>query len=136
MFENLVSKLTSYRWLKEATSGRVKTLINRRALEASAHDQRHRKFVRDRASPHSALEGVFLEQPARLPKVILGVKSADGIETSSTRCRLTLDLAAIGDIGRFKSPRKLVSYFGLNHRVRQSGRGAAHRSRPMLVEAA
>jgi len=55
-------------------------------------------------------------------------------------------MAAIGDIGRFKSPRKLVSYFGLNPRVRQSGLGAAHHgriskagrshARAMLVEAA
>jgi len=30
-------------------------------------------------------------------------------------------MAAIGDITRFKSPEKLVSYFGLNPRVRQSG---------------
>jgi transposase len=30
-------------------------------------------------------------------------------------------LAAIGDISRFASPEKLVSYFGLNPRVRQSG---------------
>ena len=27
-------------------------------------------------------------------------------------------MAAIGDIGRFSSPQKLVSYFGLNPRVR------------------
>ena len=55
-------------------------------------------------------------------------------------------VAAIGDIGRFKSPQKLVSYFGLNPRVRQSGLGAAHHgriskigrshARAMLVEAA
>ena len=55
-------------------------------------------------------------------------------------------LAAIGDIGRFKSPGKLVSYFGLNPRVRQSGLGAAHHgriskvgrshARAMLVETA
>jgi transposase len=55
-------------------------------------------------------------------------------------------LAAIGDIGRFDSPGKLVSYFGLNPRVRQSGLGAAHygriskvgrsHARAMLVEAA
>jgi transposase len=53
---------------------------------------------------------------------------------------------AIGDIGRFKSPQKLVSYFGFNPRVRQSGLGAAHHgriskvgrshARAMLVEAA
>ena len=30
-------------------------------------------------------------------------------------------LAAIGDIGRFESPRKLVGYLGLDPRVRQSG---------------
>ncbi|WP_353646012.1 IS110 family transposase [Mesorhizobium sp. WSM2239] len=55
-------------------------------------------------------------------------------------------MAAIGDIGRFSSPQKLVSYFGLNPRVRQSGLGAAHHgriskvgrshARAMLVEAA
>jgi len=55
-------------------------------------------------------------------------------------------MAAIGDIGRFKSPQKLVSYFGLNPRVRQSGLGVAHHgriskvgrshARAMLVEAA
>ena len=55
-------------------------------------------------------------------------------------------LAAIGDIARFDSPGKLVSYFGLNPRVRRSGLGAAHHgriskvgrshARAMLVEAA
>ncbi|MDH0367850.1 IS110 family transposase [Brucella anthropi] len=55
-------------------------------------------------------------------------------------------MAAIGDIARFKSPQKLVSYVGLNPRVRQSGLGAAHHgriskvgrshARAMLVEAA
>jgi transposase len=55
-------------------------------------------------------------------------------------------MAAIGDIGRFKEPQKLVSYFGLNPRVRQSGLGLAQygrisktgrsHARAMLVEAA
>jgi len=55
-------------------------------------------------------------------------------------------MAAIGSIERFKSPQKLVSYFGLNPRVRQSGLGPAHHgriskagrrhARTMLVEAA
>lgn len=55
-------------------------------------------------------------------------------------------VAAIGDIHRFATPQKLVSYFGLNPRVRQSGLGAAHHgriskvgrshARAMLVEAA
>ena len=55
-------------------------------------------------------------------------------------------IAAIGDIGRFRSPQKLVSYFGLNPRVRQSGVHPAYHgriskigrshARAMLVEAA
>jgi transposase len=54
-------------------------------------------------------------------------------------------LAAIGDIGRFENPRKLVGYLGLDPRVRQSGPGpATHghiskqgsvRARHALVEA-
>ena len=53
--------------------------------------------------------------------------------------------AAIGDISRFTTPQKLVSYVGLNPRVRQSGTGVAHHgriskigrshARAMLVEA-
>jgi transposase len=55
-------------------------------------------------------------------------------------------LSAIGDITRFASSEKLVSYFGLNPSVRQSGSGLAHhgritkqgrsQARAMLVEAA
>lgn len=55
-------------------------------------------------------------------------------------------LAAIGDVSRFPSPRKLVAYFGLDPKVRQSGdrpaqhgriskQGRAH-ARAMMVEAA
>ena len=55
-------------------------------------------------------------------------------------------VAAIGDVRRFASPQKLVSYVGLNPRVRQSGLGLAQygriskqgraHDRAMLVEAA
>jgi transposase len=38
-------------------------------------------------------------------------------------------LAAIGDIGRFEGPRKLVGYLGLDPRVRQSGSGPATHGR-------
>ncbi len=38
-------------------------------------------------------------------------------------------LAAIGDVGRFESPRKLVGYLGLDPRVRQSGSGPATHGR-------
>jgi hypothetical protein len=55
-------------------------------------------------------------------------------------------VAAIGDVSRFGSPQKLVSYLGLNPSVRQSGSGPAYhgrvskqgpgRARGLLVEAA
>jgi transposase len=46
-------------------------------------------------------------------------------------------LAAIGDIGRFESPRKLVGYLGLDPRVRQSGPGpASHGHISKLVQGA
>ena len=55
-------------------------------------------------------------------------------------------VAAVGDVHRFSSPQKLVSYFGLNPRVRQSGLGLAQHgriskigrahARALLVEAA
>lgn len=38
-------------------------------------------------------------------------------------------VAAIGDVRRFASPQKLVSYLGLNPRVRQSGLGLAQHGR-------
>lgn len=55
-------------------------------------------------------------------------------------------IAAIGDVSRFSNSEKLVSYFGLNPRVRQSGDGRAYHgriskigrahARGLLVEAA
>jgi hypothetical protein len=55
-------------------------------------------------------------------------------------------MAAIGEVGRFKQPQQLVSYFDLNPSVRQSGPGPAYHgritkqgrghARGMLVEAA
>src|SRR5918996_1065023 len=41
----------------------------------------------------------------------------------------TTFIAAVGDIRRFPDPRKLVSYLGLDPKVRQSGAGAAHHGR-------
>jgi transposase len=38
-------------------------------------------------------------------------------------------MAAVGDIGRFSSPGKLVSYLGLDPRVRQSGNSPARHGR-------
>jgi transposase len=58
----------------------------------------------------------------------------------------TTFIAAVGDIRRFADPRKLVSYLGLDPKVRQAGTGAAHhgriskqgaaQARQMLTEAA
>jgi len=55
-------------------------------------------------------------------------------------------IAAIGNVSRFRTPEKLVSYFGLDPRVRQSGEGYARHgriskigrahARALLVEAA
>jgi transposase len=79
-----------------------------------------------------------------------------GLERAEVRRLLTIPgvdatvalaiVAAVGDFGRFSSPQRLVSYLGLNPRVRQSGgqpaqhgritkQGRAH-ARGMLVEAA
>ena len=80
----------------------------------------------------------------------------DALEDTAIRRFLTITgvnltvaaglMVAVGSIDRFDSPQKLVSYFGLNPRVRQSGLGAAHHgriskvgrshARAMLVEAA
>ena len=80
----------------------------------------------------------------------------DALEDEAIRRLLTITgvnlavaaglMAAIGIVARFSSPQKLVSYFGLNPRVRRSGLGAAHHgrisqagrshARAMLVEAA
>ena len=88
--------------------------------------------VLDHAIAESALENAAINRLLTITGVNLTV--AAGL------------MAAIGDIARFDSPQKLVSYFGLNPRVRQSGLGAAHHgriskvgrshARAMLVEAA
>lgn len=82
--------------------------------------------------------------------------AATAIDDPSVRRLLTITgvnltvaaglVAAIGDVRRFSSPEKLVSYVGLNPRVRQSGLGLAQygriskhgraHARAMLVEAA
>ncbi|MFK4380946.1 hypothetical protein ABIA40_000354 [Bradyrhizobium sp. USDA 223] len=92
------------------------------------------------------------KDPALLDREI----AQDAIENSAVNRLMTITgvnlavaagvMAAIRDISRFNSPQKLVSYFGLNPRVRQSGLGAAHHgriskigrnhARAMLVEAA
>ena len=87
-----------------------------------------------------------IEQP--LAQAALGHHQVERLMTiTGVNALIALSLlAAIGDINRFSSPEKLVSYFGLNPSVYQSGlqpakhgriskRGRSH-ARSMLVEAA
>lgn len=87
-----------------------------------------------------------IEQP--LAQTALGQHQVERLMTiTGVNALIALSLlAAIGDVHRFSSPEKLVSYFGLNPSVYQSGlqpakhgriskRGRSH-ARGMLVEAA
>jgi transposase len=124
-------------------NGRGRTWLTRQPLpddERSAIDRHVRELDRlaeDLAVLDREIAQFAIEDPAvRRLMTITGVDLtvAAGI------------VAAIGDIRRFKRPQSLVSYFGLNPRVRQSGLGAAHHgriskigrshARAMLVEAA
>ena len=93
--------------------------------------------------------GVELERiEATLAKAALGDECVRRLMTV-TGINLTIAvglIAAIGDVSRFSNSEKLVSYFGLNPRVRQSGDGRAYHgriskigrahARGLLVEAA
>jgi transposase len=97
------------------------------------------------------LDRLTEDQAEQDPEIARSVMDAAAVRRLMTITGVNLTvaagvMAAIGDITRFKSPQKLVSYFGLNPRVRQSGLGAAHHgriskvgrshARAMLVEAA
>src|SRR5215218_6609979 len=107
----------------------------------------------ERESVDSALRQVeFLDSEIEAVERLI---SADALESPEIRRLMTVPgvnvicaatfLAAIGEIGRFESPRKLVGYLGLDPRVHQSGSGpATHgriskqgsmRARHVLVEA-
>lgn len=83
-----------------------------------------------------------LAQRALADPNVKRLMTINGVDATVAACVL----AAIGDIGRFSSPEKLVSYLGLNPSVHQSGdhpayhghithQGRGH-ARGMLVEAA
>jgi len=88
----------------------------------------------------AAVERLIAQDALGSPQIrrLMGVPGVNVIVAASF-------LAAIGDIDRFESPRKLVGYLGLDPRVRQSGPGpATHghiskqgsvRARHALVEA-
>ena len=68
----------------------------------------------------AALESEIAKQALAWPEV-LRLMSVPGVNVQTA----ATFMAAIGDIGRFSSPRKLVSYLGLDPRVRQSGNSRA-----------
>jgi transposase len=72
----------------------------------------------------ATLDGEIAKQALAWPEV-LRLMSVPGVNVQTA----ATFMASVGDIGRFSSPRKLVSYLGLDPRVRQSGRGAARHGR-------
>ncbi len=66
----------------------------------------------------AALDGEIAKQALDWPEV-LRLMSIPGVNVQTA----VTFMASIGDISRFSSPRKLVSYLGLDPRVRQSGSG-------------
>ena len=93
--------------------------------------------VEERESVDSALRQVeFLDCEIETVDRLI---AADALESSEIRRLMTVPgvnvicaatfLAAIGEIRRFESPRKLVAYLGLDPRVRQSGTAPATHGR-------
>ena len=91
----------------------------------------------ERETVDSALRQIdFLEQEL---KEVERVIASDALLSAEIRRLMTVPgvnvitaatfLAAIGDVRRFGSPRKLVGYLGLDPRVRQSGPGPAKHGR-------
>jgi len=72
----------------------------------------------------AALDGEIAKQALAWPEV-LQLMSVPGVNVQTA----ATFMASVGDISRFSSPRKLVSYLGLDPRVRQSGNGPARHGR-------
>jgi transposase len=71
-----------------------------------------------------ALEAVLAKQALESPE-IRRLMTIPGVNVHTAAAFI----ASVGDIGRFSSPRKLVSYLGLDPRVRQSGNESARHGR-------
>ncbi|WP_183465752.1 IS110 family transposase [Mesorhizobium huakuii] len=127
------------------------TLFSKRGrawLEAQPLAEDQRRVVLRHAGELDRLGGELAQVDKSLAQTALQEPRVKRLMTI-TGVNVTVALsivAAIGDVERFSSPEKLVSYFGLNPRVRQSGdkpayhgritkQGRAH-ARSMLVEAA
>jgi transposase len=72
----------------------------------------------------AALDREIAKQALAWPEVLrLMTVPGVNVQTAATF------MASVGDVRRFSSPRKLVSYLGLDPRVRQSGNGPARHGR-------
>jgi transposase len=72
----------------------------------------------------ASLDAVIASQALAWPEVLrLMTVPGVNVQTAATF------MASVGDIRRFSSPRQLVSYLGLDPRVRQSGNAAARHGR-------
>ncbi len=78
-----------------------------------------------------ALEGVLARQ-ALASAEIRRLMTVPGVNVHTAAAFM----ASVGDVGRFSSPRKLVSYLGLDPRVRQSGNEVARHGRISKARAA
>jgi transposase len=72
----------------------------------------------------AALDGEIARQALVWPEV-LRLMTVPGVNVLTA----ATFMAAVGDVRRFSSPGRLVSYLGLDPRVRQSGSGPAHHGR-------
>ena len=93
--------------------------------------------VEERESVDSALRQIeFLDSEIEAVERLI---ATDALESDEIRRLMTVPgvnvicaatfMAAIGEIGRFENPRKLVGYLGLDPRVSQSGSGPATHGR-------
>jgi len=93
--------------------------------------------IEERESVDSALRQIeFLDSEIEAVERLVATEALESPEIRrlmtvpgvNVICAATF-LAAIGDIGRFETPRKLVGYLGLDPKVRQSGTGPATHGR-------
>ncbi len=128
--------------------GKLFTKGGRRWLEEAPLPADQKRVVSRHLSEHDRLAAELAVVDRELAKEALGDPRVRRLMTIGGVNAIVAGsvLAAIGDITRFSSPEKLVRYFGLNPRVRQSGdrpafhgriakQGRGH-ARAMLVEAA
>lgn len=129
-YQGKLFTLRGRKWLKEAPlPEEEKRLINRHLIE-------HDRLAEELAVIDRRLAAEAIREPD--VRRLMTIGGVNAIVAASV-------LAAIGDISRFSSAEKLVSYFGLNPRVYQSGDHPAFhgritkqgrsQARAMLVEA-